>query len=135
YGIKPPRLLAGIHIEGCNETTNSDFASRCADDDLAIGHQWRERHVIAFLVVFNNRRPDFFSCPGVERNEYGFSGCEKILVFVERNTTTGRMQYDAVLEERAPVAPENCTGPGIECDDLVTRSRNEHDTVVYNRRR
>src|SRR5205823_12474405 len=48
-----PGRLAGPRIEGLHEAPDAELAARHAHHDLALGHEGRERHVIAGLVVLD----------------------------------------------------------------------------------
>src|SRR5262245_888472 len=132
--ISAPLFLSGIEIKSGHETADSEFSARRAHHDLAARDERSERDVVAGLVVGNCCCPDFTAGLRIEGNKHGLSSSVINFVGIQRHTAVRVMRNAGPLRPRPSVTPENVARLRVDSDHLIVGRRNEHHTVVDDRR-
>ncbi len=135
HRVGAPEFLAGVGVEGRHKPAHSQFSSGRAHEDLAVGHERRERHVIAVSVLRDFRGPHFPAGSRVERDKHGLSGGEEHLVAEQRDTAAGAVQHHRILRRLPPIPPQHRAGSSVGRNHLIAGSRDEHHAAADNRRR
>ena len=140
--VPSPLALAGVGIEGLDESARSHLArSGHPDDDLAFHDERSLGHEVAVRVVHDLRLPDLLAGLRVERDEMRVQRAEDHAVLVERDPAVVGNQADEradVVGNLALVPPERHTGDGVHRVHAIERQRGrrrEHHAVVHDRRR
>ena len=130
-----PRGAAGSSVQGLDEPADAELAARDADDDLSLGDEGRQGHVVALLVVLHRLVPQDLAGLGVQRHDVRVERGEVHLVLVEPDASVGRMELEEILGQVPLVPPQELAALGVEGEDLVLRRAHEHDPVVHDRGR
>ena len=129
-GVGAPQFLAGVGIECHDEAAHAEFAAGRADQNLAVDHQRRQRHVVALRVVLDLRAPHLLAGSRVERDKHRIGRGEEHLVAPQPDAAAGRVQLQHVLGDRPLETPQQIAGLGVDRQHLIARRGDEHDAVV-----
>src|SRR5579871_3717558 len=72
-----PKLLAGFRIIGVQESADSGFGARNADNDFAVNRERRGGDVVTVLVLIDLDIPTDNSGLGVQRDEVAVYGSDE----------------------------------------------------------
>src|SRR5438034_1343982 len=128
--VRLPRGLATVCIEGGDEAADAKLAARDTDHNLALGHEWGERHVVPSLPVLDLLLPHDLAGSGIQRHEHTVVGGEVDLVTVEGDPAAGVVKDAQALGHFPLVSPQQLPRLRLHRDDLVVRCRHEHHAVV-----
>jgi hypothetical protein len=80
-------------------------------------------------------RPVFFSCGGIQRDKLAICGRHVDPIAVQRDAAIGRMQLKQVIGILLHIPPQLSAGLGIQRDHIIPGCRDEHPSVIHDRRR
>src|SRR6516162_2104045 len=106
HRISLPQRLAGFGVERRDKPADPELAARAADHDLAVGDQWRQRHIIPMRIVLYLGVPQLLAGLGIEGNEHRIGRGEINLVAEQPNPAAGRMEQQNVLGHRSLEPPQ-----------------------------
>ena len=134
-GEGPPQFLAVVGIERDDIAADAELAAGATDDDLSVDDQRHQGQILALLVVLHLGVPEDLAGLGVERHDMVIRCREIELVLPQADAAAGRMQLEEIVGKLALVAPILVAGFRVQRDDLPHRRRDEHDAIIYDRRR
>ena len=114
-GVSAPNFFARIGIKCCHVTAYTGFATRGADQNLALGGQ-----------------PNHRACFGVQGDQVRVNCAHVDFVAIQRHTTVGVVQHQQVGGNFFLVTPEFFTCGGIQRNHLTVGCGDVHIAVVHN---
>ena len=134
HGVGAPARPARFGVVGGDESAHAELAARRADHYDTLGHEGRERHVVAVFVLGHFRRPHLGAGTGIERHQHGVVGSEVDFVAVEGDPARGGMRRHQRLGHLLGVAPQEHAGLRVDGHHLVFGRRHEHHAALHDRR-